>query len=204
MLSAVGQSSLRFCTQTSWRASEAKSLAVKSLAELVSEHRQSLNMNAAEYARHVGTSRQNINNVEAGETLQPRFLGKLAKAMGRSVDELMGAKTAAPFIGARESEAQYITVSQALPVVLEAIAHAPDPVREELAQALVWLARKGNMTYAKLISDLLSAPPMIKLKRPPLPPAPGGSPAPELDKGRQHSSARSDQTPNPTAHVERQ
>ncbi len=56
------------------RASGAKSLAVKSLAQRVREHRESLGMNPSEYARHVGTSRQNINNVEAGEAEQPRLL----------------------------------------------------------------------------------------------------------------------------------
>lgn len=67
----------------------AKSFAMKPLAELVLEHRLSLGMNPAQYARHVGTSRQNINNVEAGEAQQPRYIGKLAKAMGASVDALL-------------------------------------------------------------------------------------------------------------------
>lgn len=65
---------------------------MKSLAQRVKDHRSSLGMNPSEYARHVGTSRQNINNVEAGEAEQPRYIGKLAKAMGVSVDELLGTK----------------------------------------------------------------------------------------------------------------
>lgn len=67
-----------------------KMLCMKSLADQVREHRESLGMNPAEYARHVGTSRQNINNVEAGEAKQPRYIGKLAKAMGRTLDDLLG------------------------------------------------------------------------------------------------------------------
>ncbi len=70
---------------------------MKSLAQRVKEHRESLGMNPSEYARHVGTSRQNINNVEAGEAEQPRYIGKLAKAMGTSVDALLsGRATAQP------------------------------------------------------------------------------------------------------------
>ena len=68
---------------------------MKSLAARVKEHRQSLGMNPSEYARHVGTSRQNINNVEAGEAEQPRYIGKLAKAMGTTVDELLSGRQAA-------------------------------------------------------------------------------------------------------------
>ena len=59
------------------------------------EHRQSLGLTPSEYARHVGTSRQNINNVEAGEAEQPRYIGKLAKAMGTTVDALLGGACAA-------------------------------------------------------------------------------------------------------------
>lgn len=70
----------------------AKSLAMKSLAELVAEHRASLGMNPAEYARYVGTSRQNINNVEAGGIKQPSYIGKLAKAMCTSVDALLAGR----------------------------------------------------------------------------------------------------------------
>lgn len=37
---------------------------MKTLAQQVKDHRASLGMTPSEYARHVGTSRQNINNVE--------------------------------------------------------------------------------------------------------------------------------------------
>lgn len=85
-----------------------KMVCMKSLADQVREHRESLGMNPAEYARHVGTSRQNINNVEAGEAKQPRYIGKLAKAMGKTLDEVMGTPhlppSRTPHIQARGSE----------------------------------------------------------------------------------------------------
>lgn len=78
---------------------------MKSLAELVLEHRKSLDMNAAEYARHVGTSRQNINNVEADEARQPRYIGKLAAAMGASVDDLLAGRAGPWLVGGVQAPA---------------------------------------------------------------------------------------------------
>lgn len=106
------QSSLRFCTQTNWRTSGAESFAVKTLAERVRHHRVEVKkMSVTAYAALVGTSRQNIDNVESGQAKQPRYIGKLAKAMGVSVDELLRSAPAieAPALSpvAREQEAQY-------------------------------------------------------------------------------------------------
>lgn len=50
-------------------------------------------MNPAEYGRHVGVSRQNINNVEAGGVKHPRFIDKLAKAIGTTVDDLLAGRS---------------------------------------------------------------------------------------------------------------
>ncbi len=63
---------------------------MKSLAQRVKAHREALGLNTTEYAQRVGTSRQNIENVEAGAAKQPRYIGKLAKFMGVSVDLLLG------------------------------------------------------------------------------------------------------------------
>lgn len=70
---------------------------MKTLGQRVRDHRESLGLNPSDYARLVGTSRQNINNVEAGEATQPRYIGKLAKAMGVTVDALLtGLQAPAP------------------------------------------------------------------------------------------------------------
>ena len=81
---------------------------MKSLAQRVKEHRQSLGMTPSDYARHVGTSRQNINNVEAGDAEQPRYIGKLAKAMGTTVDALLGGASAAAPAGALGGTPAYL------------------------------------------------------------------------------------------------
>lgn len=67
---------------------------MKSLAEQVKDHMDAMGLNATEYAQRVGTSRQNIEKLLAGDTKQPRYIAKLAKFMGTSVDELLGIKTA--------------------------------------------------------------------------------------------------------------
>lgn len=41
-------------------------------------------------AREVGTSRQNIENLEAKGFGQPRYIAKLAAVMGTTIDELLG------------------------------------------------------------------------------------------------------------------
>jgi len=46
-------------------------------------------LSTAKLAQLVGTSRQNIENLEAGEVEQPRYLSSLAKVMGRTVEELL-------------------------------------------------------------------------------------------------------------------
>lgn len=46
-------------------------------------------LSTAKLAELVGTSRQNIENLEAGEVEQPRYLPSLAKVMGQTVEELL-------------------------------------------------------------------------------------------------------------------
>ena len=196
-------------------------MAVKSLAELVREHRASLGLNAAEYARLVGTSRQNINNVEAGEAEQPRYIGKLAKAMGRTVDELLSGKGAPGAHLAMQDAGRYITPAQALPIALDAIARAPDECRTELGQVLGLLATTGAASYAERITQLLfpaaarktsldasaqfrqqvinpePAAPQAKGFKPPSTPLLSQGKPP--DKAPRRSASRSGDTPTPDA-----
>lgn len=46
-------------------------------------------------AKHVGTSRQNIENLEAKPDMVPRYVAKLAKALGVTVDDLITGHAAA-------------------------------------------------------------------------------------------------------------
>lgn len=194
-------------------------MAVKSLADLVKAHRASLGLNAAEYARLVGTSRQNINNVEAGEAEQPRYIGKLAKAMGRTVDELLSGKGAPAAHLVMQDAGRYITPAQALPIALDAIARAPDECRTELGQVLGLLATTGAASYAERIGQLLlpagadkpsldssaqflhqvvTPLPVGQPKTPQFPPLPPAA-TPQPDKARRRSSVRSAELPTPDA-----
>lgn len=57
-------------------------------------------------AEHVGTSRQNIENLEAKPDMVPRYVAKLAKALGATVDDLIsGHGSAAVTLPAFTSEA---------------------------------------------------------------------------------------------------
>ncbi len=62
---------------------------MKTIAEKVQEFRQSKGWNKSALAKAVGTSRQNIDNLEAGENLTPRYISKLAQVMGVTVDSLL-------------------------------------------------------------------------------------------------------------------
>ena len=63
---------------------------MKSVGEKVAEFRRAKGWTVVEMADKVGTSRQNIENLEKNEVGSPRYLHKLAKVMGISMDALVG------------------------------------------------------------------------------------------------------------------
>lgn len=65
---------------------------MKNIGDKAKEFRISKGWNTTEMANHVGTSRQNIENLEEKGDMVPRYVAKLAKAMGTSVDSLIGAR----------------------------------------------------------------------------------------------------------------
>jgi transcriptional regulator with XRE-family HTH domain len=68
-------------------------ICMTSVGEIVLAWRTARGWNTRELAEFVGTSRQNIENLEAGEVGQPRYLPRLAKCMGyASTDELLALK----------------------------------------------------------------------------------------------------------------
>lgn len=73
-----------------------KIVCMKTKGKLVREWRESLGMDRKELARRVGTSRQNIENLENDEVDQPRYLVRLAKVMGYSVEDLLALRPPPP------------------------------------------------------------------------------------------------------------
>lgn len=71
------------------QSSSAKSFAMKKIGERAKEFREARGWNTSEMARAVGTSRQNIESLEATGDRKPRYLTALARVMGVSTDELL-------------------------------------------------------------------------------------------------------------------
>lgn len=66
---------------------------MKTRSELVTDWRLRVGLSRAEVARRIGTSRQNINNLETGRVVNAQCLPALAKLMGySSTDELLQLK----------------------------------------------------------------------------------------------------------------
>ena len=66
------------------------------LGEKVRAWRLGSSIEIKQFAEKVGTSRQNIENLEAGSIGIPRYVAKLAKSMGTSVDDLIDLRRPIP------------------------------------------------------------------------------------------------------------
>jgi len=69
---------------------------MKTLGEQAKAFRDSKSWNSTQMAEHVGTSRQNIESLELHGNRIPKYIGKLALAMGRSVDDMLVEAELAP------------------------------------------------------------------------------------------------------------
>ena len=67
---------------------------MKTIGEKVKEFRESKGWNTTRMAKEVGTYRQSIENLEAIGDRKPLYIIDLARVMGMTVDDLMGAATA--------------------------------------------------------------------------------------------------------------
>jgi transcriptional regulator with XRE-family HTH domain len=137
------------------------------IGELVKTFRQApgRGWTAKEMANRVGTSRQNIENLEAGRVRVPGYLVELADVMQVSTDELLGRKSSATRLCAREPAPAYRApdLRTALDAVAAAIRQAPPVHQEAIATTLAsWARERGAPHYAQLLLILLG---------PPLPPA---------------------------------
>jgi transcriptional regulator with XRE-family HTH domain len=79
---------------------------MNSLGELVKKWRSASGLNAAQMASRVGgsVSRQSIEQLEAGAVQMPRYLPRLAKAMGCSIDDLIALRMPAPLKADQRAE----------------------------------------------------------------------------------------------------
>lgn len=64
-------------------------LLMKSIGDQVREYRTQHGLNAAQFAKLVGTRRQNIEQLEEAGNRIPKYLGKLAEVLGISADEML-------------------------------------------------------------------------------------------------------------------
>lgn len=76
-------------------ASAAECFAMKTVGEQAKEFRLAKKWNTTRMAKEVGTSRQNIEHLEARGDITPKYIAELAKVMGMSVDALLGSRAAA-------------------------------------------------------------------------------------------------------------
>jgi phage repressor protein C with HTH and peptisase S24 domain len=62
---------------------------MRSVGDQAREYRLARGWNTRQMAEAVGTSRQNIENLEAGDARKPQYIVELARAMGTTVDVLL-------------------------------------------------------------------------------------------------------------------
>jgi transcriptional regulator with XRE-family HTH domain len=87
-----------------------KIVCMKTMGEIVKKWREEHGLSAAALGKMVGTSRQNIENLEKDEVNQPRYLPQLAWVMGyKNTDELLGLK--APPIGEPRALPRQVSVN---------------------------------------------------------------------------------------------
>lgn len=106
-------------------------------------------------AEAVGTSRQNIENLEAGDVRVPQYLVALADTMRCSTDELLGRHRAG--LAVEEPTPFYRTASPeaALANLRALIAQMPEEARAALADALAGFVRSGGSeAYATMFLAL--------------------------------------------------
>ena len=137
------------------------------LGERVRKFREhpSRNWNTARLAREVGTTRQSVENLEAGAVGMPKYLAKLAQVMGTTVDDLLSARQGATPLAAREVSPAYrpdigqMGVEDALVVIGRALAAASMERRPAIGTNLrQWALDGGPEHYVPVLLTLLAQP----------------------------------------------
>lgn len=91
---------------------------MKTLGEQARAFREARGWNSKQMAEAVGTSRQNIESLEAHGNRIPKYIGQLAVVMGVPVDEMLANAGLAPrkAVVARESEAPFLPGFEAISI----------------------------------------------------------------------------------------
>ncbi len=122
------------------------------------------NWTVKEMAQRVGTSRQNIENLEAGTVAVPQYLVALADVMDISTDALLGrpppANRAAEHHVANPPPPYSVrTLDDALVLLGQALVQVADGKRHAVAENLAnWARERGADHYRELLLLLLAGP----------------------------------------------
>ena len=136
-------------------------LCMKTIGEKVKEFRESKGWNTTRMAKEVGTYRQSIENLEAKGDRKPRYIIDLARVMGMTVDDLMGAATAtatltapSPTLVATVSASKQ-PISSAVPAQVATNSVALSVECQVLCNAMAGLP-DDHALRTRVLSDLLS------------------------------------------------
>lgn len=110
-------------------------LCVETMGEMVKRWRELSGLNTSQLARLAGVNRQNIEQFESNEVLQPRYLPELAKAMQCTVDDIHNLRMPQPLLEARTNLLKLVRGtdpggSEAHPMIQSAF-HAPSTLTWE-------------------------------------------------------------------------
>jgi DNA-binding XRE family transcriptional regulator len=117
-----------------------RSSPVSPVADHVKAFREAMSLTTTQLAKMVGTSRQNIENLEGGRVLVPSYIVALADTLGRSTDELLRANhtTSLPQSHARASA--LTSPINGLSKQALAIAHLFDSIEDRAARTQAYAA----------------------------------------------------------------
>lgn len=138
--------------------------------KIVRDWRDRLGLSRAEVARRIGTSRQNIDNLESDQVDNPHYLAALAKLMGyRRVDDLLELKLPPGAAAPPESatgparEQAPATVAATIARLGELLAKADPKTRDAAAQILMRYAQDPDQgKLAKALEMLLAEEPGVQ------------------------------------------
>ena len=134
---------------------------MKTIGEKVKEFRESKGWNTTRMAKEVGTYRQSIENLEAKGDRKPRYIIDLARVMGMTVDDLMGAATATATLTAPSptlvatGSASKQPISSAVPAQVATNSVALSVECQVLCNAMAGLP-DDHALRTRVLSDLLS------------------------------------------------
>lgn len=110
-------------------------------------------------AEKVGTTRQSIENLEAGSVGLPHYLVQLADVMGVSLDALLD-RNLSRKITEPAPVYRLHTLEDSLRIVGQALAAAPDEYQRAIADNLAaWSRDRGAEHYIALLLTLLQRSP---------------------------------------------